>query len=55
VRFTAITPLHATVRCTGEVLEEIEVDGERALRLAIAAFIDDGTQTLAGEALVAAA
>ncbi|WP_067105202.1 MaoC/PaaZ C-terminal domain-containing protein [Sphingopyxis granuli] len=55
VRFTAITPLYATVRCTGEVLEEIEMDGERALRIAIAAFIDDGTQTLAGEALVAVA
>lgn len=53
VRFTAITPLHATVRCTGVVLEQTELDGERVDRIAINAFIDDGTRTLAGEALVA--
>jgi len=54
VRFTAITPLHATVRCTGEVLEQTKLDGERVVRIAVNAFIDDGTVTLAGEALVAA-
>lgn len=52
-RFTAITPLYATVRCTGEVVEIFEQDGERRARLKLGAFVEDGLQTLAGEAIVA--
>ena len=53
VRFTAITPVHATVRCCGEVVEIFQVDGERCARLTIGAWIDGDIQTLSGEAIVA--
>jgi acyl dehydratase len=53
VRFAAITPLYATVTCRGSVEEIVEQDGERLARLKIGAFIDDGTQTIGGEALIA--
>lgn len=53
VRFTAITPLHATVTCRGEVVEIVQEQGERRARLKIGAWIDDNTQTLDGEAVVA--
>lgn len=55
VRFTAITPLHATVTCRGEVTELFEADGERRARIRIGSWIDNGTQTLDGEAVVALA
>jgi acyl dehydratase len=53
VRFTAITPLYATIRCRGEVTEIFEENGERRARLRIGAFIDGDKQTLDGEAVVA--
>lgn len=53
VRFTAITPLHATVTCRGEVTDIVEAGGERRARIRIGSWIDDGTQTLDGEAVVA--
>jgi acyl dehydratase len=53
VRFTAITPLYAVVTCRGEVTEIFEENGERVARLSIGAWIDDGTQTLGGEAVIA--
>ena len=53
VRFTAITPLHATVTCRGEVIEIIDRDGERLARVKIGAWIDGGVQTLDGQAVVA--
>jgi acyl dehydratase len=53
VRFTAITPLYATVHCRGEVAEVFEAAGERRARLAIGAWTDQGLQTLSGEAIVA--
>jgi len=52
-RFTAITPLHATVHCRGAVAEIFEEDGERLARLTIGAWTDAGIQTLDGEAIVA--
>ncbi len=55
VRFTAITPLHATVTCTGEVVEVFEAAGERRARLKIAAHTDRNLLTLDGEAVVALA
>lgn len=49
-RFLAITPLHATVRCTGEI---VEIDAAAMLaRVALSASAD-GTPTLEGSALVA--
>ncbi|MCP3730981.1 dehydratase [Sphingomonas sp. MG17] len=53
VRFTAITPLHATVHCRGEVTEIFAADGERRARLKIGAWTDHDIQTLDGEAVVA--
>jgi acyl dehydratase len=53
VRFTAITPLQATVTCRGEVVEIIARDGESLARVKIGAWIDGGVQTLDGQALVA--
>ena len=52
-RFTAITPLHATIHCRGEVIEIFEEDGERRARLKIGAWTDQDLQTLDGEAVVA--
>jgi acyl dehydratase len=52
-RFTAITPLHATVRCRGEVVEIFEEAGEALARLRIGAWTDTELQTLDGEAVVA--
>jgi acyl dehydratase len=52
-RFTAITPLHATIHCRGEVVEIFEEAGERLTRLKIGAWTDAGLQTLDGEAVVA--
>ena len=52
-RFTAITPLHATVHCRGEVVEIFEEDGRRLARLKIGAWTDKDLQTLDGEAVVA--
>jgi acyl dehydratase len=54
-RFTAITPLHVTVHCRGEVVEIFEEAGERLARLKIGAWTDQDLQTLAGEAVVALA
>ena len=54
-RFTAITPVGATVTCQGRVTECFEQDGTPMLRIALTATIDDGTQTLRGEALIFAA
>ncbi len=54
-RFTALTPVGATVTCTGRVVERFEQDGAPMLRIALTATIDDGTQTLRGEALISAA
>jgi acyl dehydratase len=54
-RFTAITPLQATVHCRGEVVEILEEGGERLARLKIGAWTDTNLQTLDGEAVVALA
>jgi acyl dehydratase len=54
-RFTAITPLYATVHCRGEVMEILEEGGERLARVKIGAWTDKDLQTLDGEAVVALA
>ncbi|MEQ8268581.1 MAG: MaoC family dehydratase [Parvibaculum sp.] len=53
VRFTAITPVHARVICTGKVVEKFEKDGEKQVRLEINAKTDGGLHTLAGDAVIA--
>ena len=55
VRFTAITPLHATVTCRGEVIEIFEEAGERLARVRVGSWTDKDVQTLDGEAVVALA
>lgn len=52
VRFAAITPLGASVACTGRVEAIVERDGERLAKLALQAAVIDGPVTLVGEALV---
>lgn len=52
VRFTAMTPVHATTTCSGTVMEIFEEDGELRARVKISAQIDQGVQTLDGEAVV---
>jgi acyl dehydratase len=51
-RFTAITPLHATVTCRGEVTEIFDEEGRALARISIGAWIDDGRKTLDGEAII---
>ncbi len=53
VRFSAITHVHDVVTCTGKVLEKSETDGEKRVRLELAATTQSGTRTLKGEAVVA--
>ncbi|HEY1710577.1 MAG TPA: MaoC family dehydratase [Rhizomicrobium sp.] len=53
VRFTAITPVHAKVICTGKVVEKFEADGENRLRLEINTKTDAGLHTLTGDAVIA--
>lgn len=53
VRFASITPVNATVTCTGEITEVFEEGGETRARLALTATIDSGTVTLQGDAVVA--
>lgn len=52
-RFVAITPVKATVTCSGEVVALFEEAGEQRARLRIAARIDDGQDTMIGEAVIA--
>jgi len=53
VRFTAMTPLYASVRCSGEIIEIFDCDGERRARVKIRACTGDGILTLDGDAVVA--
>jgi acyl dehydratase len=52
VRFAAITPVGASVACTGQVEEVLERDGERLARLTLQATVVDGPVTLLGDALI---
>jgi acyl dehydratase len=51
-RFLSITPLYATVTCTGVVVDKFEIDGERRVKLEINAHTDAGLHTLAGDAVI---
>lgn len=54
VQFTAITPLHAKVLCTGEIVERLDRGGEECVRITIRARTDAGITTAIGEAIVVA-
>lgn len=51
VRFTAVTPTHALVTCSGRVTRWD--DERREASIALKAHIGDGTQTMVGQAIIA--
>jgi acyl dehydratase len=53
VRFASITPVNARITCRGNVVEKLEAEGERRLRLQLQAVTDGGIVTLQGDAVVA--
>jgi acyl dehydratase len=53
VRFAAITPVHARPVCTGQITSIEESGGERLATIDLRVTLADGTQTLAGQAVVA--
>ena len=55
VRFQGITHLGHAVRCTGRVVEKLEHDGERCVRIELSSANQYGQSRIAGEALVALA
>lgn len=53
VRFSAITPVGAKLTCGGKVVEKLERNGERLVKLEIGVVDDKGEVKLSGDALVA--
>jgi len=53
VRFSAITNVADVITCTGRIVEKLEAEGERRVKLAITATNQKGVKTLVGEAMVA--
>src|SRR5947209_9930504 len=53
VRFVAITHVHDCLTCTGAVMEKLEQDGEKRLRLRVIAADQDGQIKVKGQAVVA--
>lgn len=53
VRFGAITHLQDEITCTGKVIEKLEQDGERLVRVEIQAANQNGEAKLVGDALIA--
>jgi acyl dehydratase len=54
VRFSAMTHVGERIVCTGRVVEKLERDGERLVRVGVATANEAGQVKLTGEALVAA-
>ena len=54
VRFTAMTHVGERIVCTGRVVEKLERDGERLIRVSVATVNEAGKVKLSGEALVVA-
>jgi acyl dehydratase len=52
-RFVGITHLYNEVSCTGRVVEKLEQDGERRVRVEIVATNQYGDKKVVGEALIA--
>jgi acyl dehydratase len=55
VRFQGITHLGNVITCSGRIVEKLERDGERLVRIELAAVNQHGERKTAGEALVALA
>ena len=53
VRFQGITHLGNAMECTGHIIEKIEVNGERCVRIEVQSKNQFGLSKIAGEALVA--
>ena len=53
VRFQGITHLGHAVRCSGRVVEKLEHEGERCVRVEVLSANQYGQTRIAGEALVA--
>ena len=53
VRFQGITHLGNAIRCTGRVLEKLEHEGERCVRIELQSANQFGQIKIVGEALVA--
>ncbi len=53
IRFTGITHLGNQPTCTGEIVEKLEADGEKRVKVAIRATNQYGEDKLLGEAIVA--
>jgi acyl dehydratase len=53
VRFQGITHIGHAVRCTGRVVEKLEHNGERCVRVEVQSANQHGQTRIAGEALVA--
>lgn len=51
-RFSAITPVHARLTCTGHVLAIDEADSGRTATVDLTVTLQDGTVTLAGQAVI---
>jgi acyl dehydratase len=54
-RFVAITHVGDRITCTGRVVEKLQVDNERRVRLELATMDQDGEPKLTGEAMIALA
>lgn len=52
VRFVAITPVLATIRCTGEVIAIVVEEGERCAQLRLEGRTGDGVRVISGDASV---
>jgi acyl dehydratase len=52
-RFQGITHLGNAIRCTGRVVEKLERDGERRVRVEVQSANQYGQVKIAGEALIA--
>lgn len=53
-RFTHITHIDDEIVCSGEVVDQVQCDGERLWRVEIRATTQNGDITLLGEALISA-
>jgi acyl dehydratase len=51
VRFTAVTPVHATPVCTGRVTSIHDENGERLATVELLVALADGTVTVRGDAV----
>src|SRR6266536_6211489 len=53
VRFTAVTHVHDSIRCSGNLVERFKRDGETLARVELRAENQDGEVKLMGEAVMA--